>query len=144
MTWIPPMITGAQFKASVNPGTVSPLQEALAIVLPLNFGNLSYVNIFRGAFTPANDYLYLFQNLPVAQAPNFLIVTSDGLFNLSRAYNGGTQPDSISRFQFQSWPIDPNYFLASAYIEGRTNVPFPMAQGVPVHYTVVVGRADIL
>lgn len=144
MSWTPCKIADVSFSATVSTGGVAPLAQTFPVFLPLTFSNVANVSVYNGIYTPANDYLYLFQGLPLALTPNFLWIVTDGHLNVSRAFsNAGTPVENVTRFFFADWVSDGGNYLASLYLEGRTGVVHPMTQGVAVSYSVVCGQAVV-
>lgn len=111
------------------------------------FTNLSHVSVAQGTYTPTNDYLYILQNgLPSNQSPNFILVfCTGGQLNLSISTAQGNSMNSLPIFRSWSWlaPAVTTFIITGLYIEGRTNVLAPMAQGVPIDYYVVSGQGTI-
>lgn len=142
--WTPARIINARFQATINPGDCSPLLETIPLILPLTFTGVSAVEIYRGIYTPNNDYLYLFQNRPYSVAPNFMMLLCGGQININLGFSSGASSlQSHTRFFFDSWLLDPTNFMNNVYIEGRTAAQSAMPQGVAVDYTVIIGQAAI-
>lgn len=143
MSVTPGKIEAAMFTATITESTVAPVSAAQQFMIPLTFSSVANLQTFNGNYTPANDYKYIFQNLPLALAPSFIMVLCDGQLNVTRAYTGSTNSVAVQRFKFCSWMTDPANYLTSCYLEGRLGQPTPMPQGQKVSYTIIVGQATL-
>lgn len=143
MSTTAPSITAASFNALVQLGAPYPLSQEFQYNLPINFSNLANIQAVNGTWSPNNDYIYLLNSIPFAMAPNFLICTSTTQLNLNIVFTGASNLVTIERFMFLSPLSSSNNFIQSIYIEGRTNVLQPMAQGTPVTYSLIAGQATI-
>lgn len=143
----PSSVLNAQFIATVNLQTVSPIIDTLPIVLPLSFTDTSDINVMSGTFTPNNNVITLFNTYPLslAAAPTFLIVVCDAQINLEISYSDGSSTiDPINAFAFYSTVQNDARFISNLYINGQaSNTPPAMPQNVPVNYTIIIGKATI-
>lgn len=127
-----------------SPPAFAGLAQNIPVSAPLGFTNISHFNWTEGTYTPANDYRYLVQNPPSGQDPNFFIFLCSTsavitVYTAAGAYIVNCLPI------WKSWycMIPANSTITGIYIEGRTNVPMPMAQGVEVDYCAIWGQATL-
>lgn len=102
--------------------------KLIPISQTLTFSHVTSVTVKEGTYTPNNDWEWLMQNIPVAEAPNFLFIQSLVALNLSVRAAGNLFMSAV--------PVDQAFFLlmppgappiSDVYIEGRSGQSvFPM------------------
>lgn len=146
MTKVAGVISQALFQANIKLDTVAPLADVFNLRHPLNFEQVSNVEVINGTFVTENNYLYLFQGLANVNAPEWMIIVCDGQMNLvaAKSQSGAFFSMPVNRFSFLSWQGDAFDFLSSIYIDGRTSSPIPMSQGATINYTIIMGRGRLI
>lgn len=114
------------------------------IVSALAFKNIANLMQLSGTYTPNNDYLYLYQNIPEEKRPNFFLMICSGQINVTissaQSYLVAALP--ILKQCFFALPSD--FPINGIYIEGRQSMsPIPMVQGAHVDYFCLMGQATI-
>lgn len=134
---------GFEFTSSAYPG----LEKAITIAKNLGFSEVKFLRTRQGTYTPNNDYLYLQQNIPADEAPNFIFILSPDVMNVTVVAG---QSNMIAAVPFHKMflhlqPAASPYKINSIYFEGRTwaQAPHPMTQNVPIDYFAVMGQAVI-
>lgn len=145
MTAVQASVIRAVFSALIRGDTVAPLNDSFDYRLPIAFSEVSDISIINGQYIPANDYVYIFNNLHKNHAPNWMIISTDGFLNvnLGKTQSGGIFNGQVKRFTFLSWKADETDFASAMYLDGRLSAPLPMAQGEAVNYTIVFGRGNL-
>jgi hypothetical protein len=143
MSQVQAYVASAVFSAMIKPDSVAPLSDPFPFKLPINFDSVSEVSIFNGKYTPTNDFVYIFNGLLATKSPNWMLVICDAQMNLYLQRASGNVPLNwfpIIRFGFFSWLQDNTDFVNLLMIDGRTVLPQPMIQAVPVNYTIITGK----
>lgn len=122
----------------------SGLQGVTQILQKLNFTNVDNVLIKEGSYTPANDYVWLWETIPAGKNPNFIFLMTQGIVNVSAISNGQLMCNSVpaNKLFLLTLPLVGSYQIDNLFIEGRTNVPTPMAQGATVQYYCFMAQAS--
>lgn len=138
-------VTNALFNATLQLAVVSPLLESFPFNLPLNFSDVTNLQVYNGTYTPNNDLFYLSPTNTEVSAPNFIIACCGSQMNLTLGLgNASTLAFEVQRFMFlDNLPPNSGSFIQSMFIDGRTVNIQPMAQGVPCGYSIITGQATI-
>lgn len=113
------------------------------ISVPVSLDDLSDVQILTGTFTPNNDAQTI-AYFTLANAPTFILFVCDGPAVI---FDATGSIDNVPVAKVFLWTIPPNS-LSNAFpsqlgLNGSTGVTIPMAQGVPVNWTIICGKATI-
>lgn len=140
-----PNLAGFLISGSVLPSTLNPLQESLPIKLPINFADITNVQVITGTYTPNNDAAILAEFSSAAQAPNFVLLMVDGQANVDMQTAGFdiVHYAPISKVLLLTSEVFTSDYITQISINGSTSLQNPMPQGTPVNYTLVFGQAQI-
>jgi hypothetical protein len=125
--------------ASLNSGvpTVTQIQEIL------NFGNVNFVQMKEGTYTPNNDYEWLWESIPANESPTFIFLQTPTSVNISiTTTDGQLLVRSAPANKLFMLCLPSNVIVSNIYLEGRPGQSsFPMAQGVPAEYFCLMAQA---
>lgn len=113
-----------------------PISQALA------FTGVDCVQIKEGTYTPNADYEWMWQNIPEAEAPNFIFIQTPTIVNVSVTTPGGVLlANAVPANKLFMLTLPPGIIVDNVYLEGRANNPHPMAQGIPAGYFCLMAQA---
>lgn len=139
-------ITNGLFTADIMQPLLGVACQDTDIRIPLSFYNVKNIQTASGTYTPNNDYLYLFQGLASVFAPTFAIIMVSAPTTLACQFTKSALSYTPTQFAFIEWANDPLNTFSDCYIDGRLS-PYPnnspMAQGVQVSYSMIIGQAQI-
>lgn len=143
----PSSITNSWFMATIQQAMVDPIQVISPFKIPIQFSNVMCLKVVSDSYTPNNDYRYVFQSITQTESPNFLMFICDGPVNITFGNDRGFIASQIhvNRIYVHTMPQSSDDYIKYLYLEGRIGNGFvdPMAQNVPVNYTIVYGQAQI-
>lgn len=145
MSLVVPEVTSALFKATVVPSILSPLSEKIPISIPLDFASVANLKVISGTYTPSNDAKSIITGLDATTTPSFMIIICDGQLNINvNSHLSQIIVDlAVVKFSFLSFALDTINYIVGVDLQGATSAKSPMAQGVPVNYTIIYGQAAI-
>lgn len=143
MSLTAPSLTKVSFSALAVVPAISPLAETFPIAVPLKFDSLANLQVISGTYTPANDIFNIVTGL-ASKGINFYILITDGpaVFG-DKSFQLVETPMNKLLVAMMPPPQPGQYFIDGFSFCGLTNFRNPMAQGVPVNYTLVLGTAVI-
>jgi hypothetical protein len=140
-----PSIQNALVSMNVNPAVVNPLLENLPISLPIYFNNVANMQVLSGSFTPANNTMSLASAIPSLNAPNFVMLVTDGQVNLT-VKSGVTilaNSSPVMKCYINSMAQNSTYNITDILLDGTTTASTPMPQGVLVNWTLIYCQSMI-
>ena len=140
-----PTITNCNLTMDVNPSVVGNLLETLNVSLPVFFNGITELVTLTGSFTPVNNTQSLVSSLPSNQAPNFVILVTDGQVNLTIKSGPTTLLDQnpVLKLYFNTMLANSTYNISDILLDGTTSALVPMLQGQAVNFTLLYGKATI-
>lgn len=128
---------------SMSEPAVNGISQLIPFLQKLNFTSVQNVLTKEGTYTPNNDYLYLWKDIPAPNAPNFIFLQTDGLLALSITSGSLVMMNAAPINKMFNLLLPPSnlYAVDNIYIEGRALTPMPMAPGVPVNYFCLMAQA---
>lgn len=112
------------------------------ILQRLQFSAVNNILIKEGSYTPNNDYIYMWNNIPAAAAPNFIFIQTPTQLNITVTAPGGkTICAAVPVDKVFMLCLPPGFIIDNVYIEGRDNAPLPMALGVETQYYCLMAQA---
>jgi len=138
-------IQGFLLSLVANPQVVSPFTDSVPGSIPLNFANIEGLHVRAGTYTPNNDTITISAFTDPALAPNFILLLVDGQVNmtLQTAATNIMNVLPVSKLIAFSVLAPATNYINAIMLDGRTNVQNPMAQNVPVNYTMIYCNATI-
>lgn len=118
-------------------------QAGLPSTLPIAFDSVQNLEVFTGQYTPNDDLKVIAAGLSLT-SPNFIFLIVDGVANVS-----------TNNLMLRQLPVNKTVFatltpiaggaspIDSITLDGSTLAPYPMVQGTPVNYTLIIGQAVI-
>lgn len=143
MSLTTPAVNSAQFVAVVQPSVITPLTDTIPIALPMTFANVASLRSISGTYTPNNDTKNIATFLS-AFSPSFIIFICDAhvILDTDNSFLSGLPVNKFFMTTMVSTQGGANP-ITTIYLNGMTSQNYPMEQGVPVSYTLIVGQADI-
>lgn len=117
--------------------------SAQQITQRLTFAGVNNIEIKEGTYTPNNDYLWLWQNIPAASSPNFIFIQTPTALNISiTSPAGGTIINAVPANKIFMLSLPPGFVVDNIYIEGRKIGAAPMPLGIEVQYFCLMAQAS--
>lgn len=122
---------------------VNGISQLIPFLQRLNFTSVQNVMMKEGTYTPNNDYLYLWKEIPAGNAPNFIFLQTNGLLALTITSASLQMVNCAPVNKMFNLLLPPSnlYAIDNIYIEGRALTPMPMVTGVPVDYFCLMAQA---
>lgn len=116
----------------------------MSVSFPVSLNGVTNLQVIHGSFTPANNTKFIAQGL-AATSPSFIIFCCDGVANLTTDNVFMTQLP-VNKVAFITMPLTAggNNPFDSFLLDGTAANPYPMAQGVALNYTLIIGQATVV
>lgn len=118
------------------------ISNLFQVLQKLSFTSITSAIVKEGSYIPNNDYLWLWQNIPVNQSPNFIFIQTPTALNITVTSPGlGAIVNAVPANKVFMLCLPPGFIVDNIYIEGRALGPMPMPLGVEVDYYCLMAQA---
>lgn len=143
MPFTPTTLSPVAISLSTTGGAVAPFVCQMTLNELIKFMGLRNVQTTSGVYTPNND-LFALKRFTAGEVCNFIFLKVDGSANFTflDAHQALLNQLPVNKIFMATLGADanaPNYLA----LDGRLVAANPMAQGVPVAYTLITATATI-